>query len=221
MPSVIIVGASRGIGREFVRQYREAGWQVTATARTEAQLADLKAAGAAAFIADVTDAASLAAVAAAAPGPHDLLILNAGASVMEGKLGDVDAAHWRQLMDTNALGPLLAVQALGATVADGGKIVALSSTLGSIGANTGGGLWSYRMSKAALNAGMKNLSIELKRRNIAVAALHPGWVKTDMGGAQAEVEIPDAVAGLLGVIAALDMAHTGSFTDYRGNALPW
>ena len=124
-------------------------------------------------------------------------------------------------MMTNALGPLLAARALGSKVAKGGKVVALSSTLGSIAANAGGGLWSYRMSKAALNAGMKNLSIELKRRDIAVAALHPGWVKTDMGGAGAEVAIPDSVAGLREVIAALDMAHSGSFSDYRSNALPW
>jgi len=221
MPSVVIIGASRGIGRSLVEHYLGAGWDVTATVRAAPQVAELQAAGAHVLVADVTDAASLAALAAAAPGPHDLLILNAGANVMEGKLADVDAAAWRRIMETNALGPLLAVQALGATVRDGGKIVALSSTLGSIAANAGGGLWSYRMSKAALNAGMKNLAIELKPRAVAVAALHPGWVKTDMGGPQAEVDVGDSVAGLAGVIAALDMAHSGSFTDYRGNALPW
>ena len=221
MPSAVIVGASRGIGRALVDHYVAAGWTVAATARTPAQAEALTAAGAHGVVADVTDAASLAALAAAAPGPHDLLVLNAGANVMEGKLADVDPAAWSRIMATNALGPLLALQALAATVRAGGKIVALSSTLGSIGANAGGGLWSYRMSKAALNAGMKNLAIELKPRDIAVAMLHPGWVKTDMGGPQAEVEIVDSVRGLAHVIDALDIAHTGSFTDYRGNALPW
>ena len=124
-------------------------------------------------------------------------------------------------MQVNALGPLLAARALGPKVRDGGTIVALSSTLGSIALNSGGGLYSYRMSKAALNAGLKTLSIELRRRRIAVAAFHPGWVKTDMGGAGAEVEVTDSVSGLRDVIATLTPEKSGSFLDYRGNALPW
>ncbi|MBC7496077.1 MAG: SDR family oxidoreductase, partial [Sphingomonadaceae bacterium] len=79
----------------------------------------------------------------------------------------------------------------------------------------------YRMSKAALNAGLKTLAIELKPRHIAVAALHPGWVKTDMGGPRAEVEVSDSVAGMRQVIADLSPDRTGVFLDYRGNALPW
>jgi NAD(P)-dependent dehydrogenase (short-subunit alcohol dehydrogenase family) len=220
MSRVVIIGASRGIGQELAVQYAANGWQVYATVRSAEAIAALPV-SARGYVADVTDEASLAAVAAKLPGDVDLLIVNAGVNVMESALADVDADQWQHVMTTNALGPLLAARALGNTVAKGGKIVALSSTLGSIAANAGGGLWSYRMSKAALNAGMKNLSIELKRRDIAVAVLHPGWVKTDMGGAGAEVAVPDSVAGLRGVIAALDMAHTGSFTDYRGNALQW
>jgi NAD(P)-dependent dehydrogenase (short-subunit alcohol dehydrogenase family) len=221
MPSVVIVGASRGIGREFVRQYLADGWTVVATARTAEQAAELTAAGATAFTADVTDEASLTALAVAAPGPHDLLILNAGINVREGPLAQVDAAKWAEVMAVNGLGPLLAARALGPTVRDGGTIAALSSTLGSIGANTGGGLYSYRMSKAGLNAGLKNLSLELKPRGIAVAALHPGWVKTEMGGKGAEVEVGDSVTGLRQVIAGLTPAKTGVFLDYRGNGLPW
>jgi len=221
MPSVVIVGASRGIGREFVRQYLADGWTVVATARTAEQAAELTAAGATAFTADVTDEASLTALAVAAPGPHDLLILNAGINVREGPLAQVDAAKWAEVMAVNGLGPLLAARALGPTVRDGGTIAALSSTLGSIGANTGGGLYSYRMSKAGLNAGLKNLSLELKPRGIAVAALHPGWVKTEMGGKGAEVEVGDSVTGLRQVIAGLTPAKTGMFLDYRGNGLPW
>jgi NAD(P)-dependent dehydrogenase (short-subunit alcohol dehydrogenase family) len=124
-------------------------------------------------------------------------------------------------MAVNSLGPLLAARAFAPKVSDGGTIAALSSTLGSIGANTGGGLYTYRMSKAALNAGLKTLAIELKKRRIAVAALHPGWVKTDMGGAGAEVTVGDSVTGLRRVIAGLTPDATGVFLDYRGNALPW
>lgn len=221
MPSVVVVGASRGIGREFVAQFLDDGWTVVATARGDADIAALAAAGATALAADTTDEASLAAVAAAAPGPHDLLILNAGINVREGPLAALDPVKWTQVMAVNALGPLLAARALAGTMRDGGTIVALSSTLGSIGANSGGGLYSYRMSKAALNAGLKNLAIELKPWRIAVAALHPGWAKTDMGGDGAEVAISDSVAGLRKVIAGLSAAQTGSFLDYRGNSLPW
>ena len=218
MPSVVVVGASRGIGREFVAQYAADGWQVFATVRGAAgDLGD----GVTELVADVTDAASLAAAAAAVPDGVDLLILNAGVNVQDGALQTVDAAAWADVMAVNALGPLLAARAFGGKLRDGATIAALSSTLGSIGANTGGGLYSYRMSKAALNAGLKTLAIELRRRRIAVAALHPGWVKTAMGGAGAEVEIPDSVAGLRRVIAGLTPDTSGVFLDYRGNALPW
>ncbi len=221
MPSVVVVGASRGIGRELVTQYLSEGWSVVATARTPDQIAELAAAGASAFHADTTDEASLIALVAAVPGPHELLILNAGIGARDGTLAAIDVAKWAEVMAVNALGPLLAARALGGSVRDGGTIAALSSTLGSIGANSGGGLYTYRMSKAALNAGLKSLSIELKPRAIAVAALHPGWVKTDMGGAGAEVGVAESVAGLRQVIAGLTPAKTGAFLDYRGNALPW
>ena len=218
MPSVVVVGASRGIGREFVRQYAADGWQVFATVRApDGGLGE----GVTELIADVTDEASLTAAAARLPDAVDLLILNAGVGSRDGALATVEAAKWTEVMATNALGPLLAARAMGPKVRDGGTIAALSSTLGSIGANTGGGLYTYRMSKAALNAGLKTLAIELKRRRIAVAALHPGWVKTDMGGAGAEVAVGESVAGLRRVIADVTPERTGAFLDYRGNALPW
>lgn len=215
MPSVVIVGAGRGIGHELARQYAADGWQVFATVRDDATIA-----GATVLRADVTDEASLAEVGAHLPAV-DLLILNAGINVREGLLAQLDAAKWAEVMAVNALGPLLAARALGPKVRDGGTIAALSSTLGSIGANMGGGLYSYRMSKAALNAGLKTLSIELKPREVTVAALHPGWVKTDMGGDGAEVEVGASVTGLRAVIAGLTPAKSGAFLDYRGNALPW
>lgn len=217
MPSVVVIGASRGIGHEFAVQYAANGWQVYATVRSADALAGLPV-SARGFVADVNDTASLEALAAALPEPVDLVVVVAG--IMSGD-DDLEPEKWQQVMRTNALGPITAAHALAGKVARGGKVVALSSTLGSITDNAGGGMWSYRMSKAALNAGLKNLSIELKPRDIAVAALHPGWVRTDMGGADAAVAIPDSVAGMREVIAALDLAQTGSFTDYRGKPLSW
>lgn len=218
MPSVVIIGASRGIGREFVAQYAAAGWTVFATVRTpDGGLGD----GVTELVADVTDEASLSAVAAKVPEAIDLLILNAGVGAQEPTLAKIDTAHWATVMAVNGLGPLIAARALMGRVRDGGTIAALSSTLGSIGANTGGGLYTYRMSKAALNAGLKTLSIELKGRGIVVTALHPGWVKTAMGGAGAEVTVDASVSGMRGVIAGLTPATSGTFYDYRGNTMPW
>lgn len=217
MPKIAIVGASRGIGLEFVRQYATDGWAVHASARREEDLAMLRDLGATPYLADTTDEASLAAM-ASAMGAIDVLIINAGVGSREPTLADVDAAEWTRVMTVNALGPLLVARTVGSRVADGGKIAALSSVLGSIGENSGG-MWSYRMSKAALNMGLSCLAAELKGREIKVVALHPGWVKTEMGGEQAPVEKIDSVAGMRRVIDTL--ATSGSYVDYEGKAIPW
>lgn len=219
MPCIAVVGASRGIGAEFVRQYLSDGWEVHASARRDADLEALKIAGATAHRADVTDEESLAAMAGAIEGALDLLIINAGVGSREGCLADVDPANWTRVMTINALGPLLAARTVGIKVRQGGTTVALTSTLGSIGDNAGGAFWSYRMSKAALNMGMSCLAIELLPRDVKVAVLHPGWVKTDMGGKEAPLSSEESVAGLRQVIAGL--TTTGGFFDYSGKELPW
>ena len=217
MPSLAIVGASRGIGLEFVRQYATDGWTVFASARREQDLPMLRDLGATAYLADTTDEASLAAMAEAIE-TLDVLIVNAGIGSREARLEDVDVATWQRVMTVNALGPLLAARTLGQKVREGGKIVALSSVLGSIAENNGGA-WSYRMSKAALNMGLSCLATEMKGREIKVVALHPGWVKTEMGGEQAPVEKVDSVAGMRRVIDTL--ATTGGYVDYQGKNIPW
>lgn len=218
MPSVAIVGASRGLGLEFVRQYLADGWTVHASARQEGDLEALRALGAAAYRADVTDEASLSAMAAAIEGSLDLLIANAGVGSRDATIADLDAEKWARVMRINTLGPLLAARTLGAKVRQGGTIAALSSVLGSIADNSGGS-WSYRMSKAALNMGLSCLAIELKPRDVKVLALHPGWVQTDMGGAQAPLEAPESIAGMRRVIA--EAGESGRFVDYSGKAIPW
>lgn len=218
MPSVAIVGASRGIGAEFVRQYLGDGWQVHASARSDADLEALRAAGATAHRADVTDEASLGTMAEAIDRALDLLIINAGVGSRERKLDDVDPANWTRVMTINALGPLVAARTVGTKVRQGGTIAALTSMMGSI-ADNGGSAWSYRMSKAALNMGMSCLSIELKARDVNTVVLHPGWVKTDMGGEQAPLSPDQSVAGMRKVIA--ELTGTGGFFDYSGKELPW
>lgn len=219
MSSVAIVGASRGIGREFVRQYLADGWRVHASARRDGDLDGLKAAGAVVHQADVNDEASLAAMAAAIDEPLDLLVVNAGVGSFEGRLAAVEPADWTRVMTTNALGPLLVARTVGAKVRDGGKLVALTSLMGSIADNGAGGSWSYRMSKAALNMGFACLAIELRPRRIDVAVIHPGWVRTDMGGDQAPLAPEGSVAGMRQVIGRL--ATSGGFFDYTGKPLPW
>jgi NAD(P)-dependent dehydrogenase (short-subunit alcohol dehydrogenase family) len=218
MPSVAIVGASRGIGLEFARQFLGDGWAVHASVRKDEDLQSLRDLGATAHPADVTDEASLARMADAIEGSLDLLIINAGIGSRERTLADVDPDYWAQVMAVNALGPLLAARTVGTKVRQGGKLVALTSMMGSIAGN-GGGAWSYRMSKAALNMGMSCLSIELRPRDVKVAVLHPGWVKTDMGGEQAPLSPEESVAGMRAVIA--DLNHSGCFFDHSGKELPW
>ncbi len=218
MPKVAIVGASRGIGFEFARQYLGEGWSVHASARQENDLQALRELGAAAHQADVTDEASLKAMAKAIIGSLDLLIINAGIGSRERKLAEVDPDNWMQVMSVNALGPLLAARTVGTKVCQGGKLVALTSMMGSIADNSGGA-WSYRMSKAALNMGMSCLAIELKPRDVTVAVLHPGWVRTDMGGEEAPLSPTQSVMGMRAVIDQLE--RSGGFYDYSGRELSW
>ena len=224
MPEIVIVGASRGIGLEFVRQYAADGWRVHAICRKPADTASVQALGrtVTGHVADVTDETSLAAVASSFEAPIDTLIVNAGITAHEFKLADVVPRDWLRVMETNALGPMLAARVFAPRMRQpGSRVVALSSIMGSVGDNSGGAYWSYRMSKAALNMAMRNLAIELGSAGIIACPLHPGWVKTSMGGEGAQVEPEDSVRGLRRVIETLDMPKSGRFWDFRGEELPW
>jgi len=123
----------------------------------------------------------------------------------------------------NTLGPLKMAESFVTQVAASGqkKIVTLSSILGSVGANEAGGMYSYRSSKAAVNAVMKSLSIDLKSRGIIAVPIHPGWVRTDMGGPGADIDVQTSVAGMVRVIGGLTTADSGKFFNYAGELLPW
>jgi len=218
--NVLVIGASRGIGLEFVRQYREAGDAVTASARDDAGLERLRALGATAMALDVTDAASAAGLARQIDGASfDVAIVNAGVGGPRGQALPSDA-EFDHVMRTNVLGPMRVLPQILEAMAPGGKVAVLSSRMGSIGSRTSAGSSTYRASKAAVNSVVKDASIAAAGRAV-VASFHPGWVRTDMGGPGADLDVATSVAGMRSVIAALTAADNGSFRNHDGQAIPW
>jgi NAD(P)-dependent dehydrogenase (short-subunit alcohol dehydrogenase family) len=221
--NVIIIGASRGIGLEFVRQYRASGAQVTATARDGAGLARLRELGAGALALDVADARSVAGLAAQLEGAHfGIAVVNAGVYGPDG-LGALQApapADFDTVMRTNVLGPMQVIPQLAGVLAPDARLAVLSSRMGSIGARTGSGGWLYRASKAAVNSVLKDVSLALAGRAVCVA-FHPGWVRTDMGGGNADLSVEQSVGSLRRTLAALTAADNGRYLDHDGTPIPW
>jgi NAD(P)-dependent dehydrogenase (short-subunit alcohol dehydrogenase family) len=225
MTTVLITGANRGIGLEFVRQYAADGADVIACCRTPARAEALKALadqhpGKVRLLAlDVGDAAQIERLKGELAGqPIDILINNAGVYGPS----DVDPEAWLETFRVNAIAPMLIARALHDNLRRGRekKLVAITSQLGST-ANNGGGMVAYRSSKAALNNAMRGLSRDWAGEGITVGIFHPGWVKTDMGGANAPVTPAQSVTGLRRRIAELGRANSGAYRDYAGAELPW
>lgn len=217
MPTVLITGANRGIGLEFARQYVADGWTVIATARRPDEAHDLRALGVELEPLDAADPASIETLARSLQGRTlDVLIANAGVLPR-----GLDAKSWLNGFATNCIGPTLLATALKGHMAAGGKMIAITSKMGSIGDNESGGAIAYRSTKAALNAAWRSLSIDWKGEDVALAMLHPGWVQTDMGGAGAAIDPPTSVGGMRKAIASLTRDRSGSFLNYDGQQLPW
>lgn len=224
---VLVTGANRGIGLEFARQYANQGYHVIACCRDPLKATALNALAVSGQVSvqalDVGDFKQIEALALAFKGQAiDLLINNAG-FYPPSSFASIDYSLWHQAFLINAMAPMKMVECFVEQVAASRlrKIVTLSSTMGSISANDSGGSFPYRTSKAAANMVMKNLAIELKPRCIATAALHPGWVKTDMGGANALITTQQSVAGMRGVIDRLSIENTGRFVAYDGREIAW
>ena len=225
--SVLITGASRGLGLEFARQYAADGWRVYATCRDVTRpggLGDLKG-DISVLPLEVTEKRSIDALAASfGSAPLDLLIANAGVIGPRGMTADnIDRESWLETFSVNAIAPVALVGALKRNLEKGRqkKLVAISSRMGSVGGNVSGGSYAYRSSKAALNAVWHSLALDLAATGFAMAVLHPGWVRTDMGGKDADIEPPESVAGMRQVIERLTVAETGRFYNYDGAELPW
>jgi NAD(P)-dependent dehydrogenase (short-subunit alcohol dehydrogenase family) len=221
--AVLVVGASRGIGLEFVRQYRGEGVRVLATHRAAADAVRLRALGAEPLPLDVLDAGAVAGLGRRLAGERlDAAILNAGlyGPRTPGVVAP-EAEAFDAVMHTNVLAAMRLIPLLAPALAGGGRLAVLSSRMGSLLLMQSSSGWLYRASKAALNAVLKAASIELGAQGIVCVALHPGWVRTDMGGAGADVDVADSVAGMRRVIAAADAASNGGFFDYGGERLAW
>jgi NAD(P)-dependent dehydrogenase (short-subunit alcohol dehydrogenase family) len=231
MPTLLITGANRGIGLEFVKQYASAGWQVLACCRNPAEAAALHelAAGTAGRVAvhalDVADFAAIDALARRLHGvPVDLLLNNAGVYPdRDGGFGRTDYAAWEQTFRINTMATLKTAEAFVANldIGEGKTIATVSSKMGSIDDNTSGGCYLYRSSKSAVNSVVKSLALDLAYRGIKAVILHPGWVKTDMGGPNAWITAEQSVTGMRQVLADLTPEDSGRFISYDGSEVPW
>ena len=218
--TVLIIGASRGIGLELVRQYRAAGRSVIATARNDAGLAQLQVLGATALRLDVADPSSVSTLAAQLLGEKLALAL-----YVAGVMARADATtpptqqEFDHVMRTNVLGAMQVIPQVAPMVeASGGAFAFISSRMGSIGEVAASNAWLYRVSKAALN--MAVASAQHSYPKAILVAMHPGWVQTDMGGSSAPLSIEDSVTSLRKTFASLTPQHKGAFLDHDGRPFP-
>lgn len=226
--TILITGANRGIGLEYVKQYATEGHQVYATVRNPDQAPALQKLSAehtniqvlALDVADVAAIRNLAGQLSALT--VDILISNAG-TYPESRFGKTDPQAWLQAFQVNTLTTYYLAEAFLPQLrrASQAKLIAMTSKMGSMEDNSSGGEYIYRSSKTALNMVVKSLSIDLREFNIAVAALHPGWVRTDMGGPNGLIDTETSVRGLRQVIEALSCAQSGTFIAYDGKSIPW
>ncbi len=218
----LIIGASRGIGHEFVRQYLADGWAVTGTARDDAALAALRELGATPLALDITSAESASRLAWQLDGQaFDVIVHVAGAyGPRTTALEPPTDAEFAHVMATNVLGPMRVLPALADALAPGAKLALLSSRMGAIGPRTGHQGWLYRASKAAANSVLKDVSSVLAGRCICVS-VHPGWVRTEMGTDEADLSPEESVADLRRLVAGLTPADNGRFLNHDGSPIDW
>ncbi|HZP99100.1 MAG TPA: SDR family oxidoreductase [Reyranella sp.] len=226
MPTLLLTGAARGLGFDFVKRYAAKGWKIHACARNPAPLKQVKG-DIHPHLLEVTDYKAVKSLAAELRGEAiDVLICNAGVGGERGSnaqdLGSLDPAEWRRIFEINTLAPLMMAEAFVDHVAASRqkKIIAITSILGSI-ANNNGGRYFYRASKTALNMEWSCLAKDVAGKGLICVALHPGWVQTDMGGPTAPLTIEQSVPGMVKVIDGLKPSDNGRYLQYDGAELPW
>ena len=225
MSNILIIGANRGLGLEFVKQYSNTNHNIIATTRNKDSSKEL-------FEINNIDIAELDLTSDASVNNFvtsiesqkiDILIHNAGIFSDEQLKEDLDTDAWMNEMRINAVIPIILAQKLKNNLKMGSdkKVVFISSQMGSIDDNYSGRFYFYRSSKSALNSAARSLSIDWKEDGISVLILHPGWVKTDMGGTSAKLEIPESITQMINVINELNLDNSGSFLNYEGKKLEW
>lgn len=231
MKTVLITGANRGLGLEFCRQYANDGWQVIAACRDPESADALRALADESNCIqiealDVADFAQIDALSSRlSDRAIDVLLNNAGVYGDDGKhgFGALDYAKWSETLTINTLAPVKMAEAFLPHLQRSASklIVAVSSLMGSLADNSSGGSLLYRSSKAGLNAAMKSLSIDLRPHAIGVLILHPGWVRTDMGGKNALIDVEESISGMKRQIDGFVAERSGCFVKYDGSLMPW
>lgn len=232
MPSILVTGSNRGLGLEWARQYARCGWRTYATCRDPAGAKDLSAlareyACVSVHELDVTSAEQLRGLSSELKDASiDLLINNAGVYHERwgrDKLGHIDYPDWEDTLRVNVLGPMRVSEAFRTQIGRSSKrlVVAISSHMGSIADINSPNDYAYRSSKAALNAAMKGLAVELAAERIGLLLLHPGWVRTRMGGETAPLSAEESVSGMRSIVDRFQSAMSGVFYRYDGSELPW
>lgn len=219
MPRALVTGANRGIGLELTRQLTQMGWEVIACCRHRS--IDLEELGVRIEALDVASDESIEALASRLGGEKlDLLVNNAGILDNDG-LEPLQLDSIRRQFEVNAVGPLHVTAALRPNLHPDSRIVFVTSQMGSIGDNSSGGYYGYRMSKAALNAAAVSVARDLAEEGILVLVVHPGYVRTGMTGGRGTIEAAEAANGILARVAELTPERSGSFVHARGGELPW
>ncbi len=231
MSTVLITGASRGIGLEFCTQYAKQGWNVVACSRDPKQAVKLnklcaESSNVKSYNMDVLDRNGIDILANKfADLTVDLLIANAGiyGDSREHTFGNLDYSDWIKTLETNVLGAIKVIEAFMPNLvrSKNPRVAAISSQMGSISDNSSGGSILYRSSKAALNAAMKSLAVDLQVDRVGVLIFHPGWVLTDMGGSMALINPETSVTNMIRKIDNFKMSQSGKFIKYDGTPLLW
>lgn len=219
----LVTGANRGIGLEVCRQLIARGDSVVALCRHSSPALEALGAAVVAGI-DLTNTRHLEQLASRLADRHVDALIHVAGILSKETLGDIDSdaiASIEGQFRVNALGPVLLTQALLGNLAEGSKVIILTSRMGSIADNSSGGSYGYRMSKAAVNAAGVSLARDLAPRGISVGIIHPGYVRTDMTGGQGLIDVDESAAGILKRLDALSLSSSGGFWHVNGDELPW
>lgn len=231
MPTLLITGANRGIGLELCRQYANVGWNIYATCRDPRKAKDLNSLAAdhqdliSVHALEVTNKEQMDSLKKELKGkPIDILLNNAGVYASgASQFGKTDEKAWEEAVAVNIVAPMRMMEEFVENVAQSDKkiITSMSSKMGSMQDNTSGGSYAYRATKAALNAVMVSAAHDLHHLGITSLILHPGWVRTDMGGPQGELSVEQSAQKLRKILAHCTIEDSGSFFDIDGSIIPW